>query len=141
MVGDKNSHAYDDIINLPNPTSQNHPRMPLRDRAAQFSPFAALTGYNAAIEETARLTDERQEPDEDVLAELDEQLNIISTATERTVTITYFVPDGRKSGGAYVSKSGVVKRIDRYEHALIMDDNTVIPVDRISKIYDGKIGS
>ena len=99
------SHKYDDIINLPHHVSKKHPQMSLHDRAAQFSPFAALTGHKAAINETARLTDEKQILSEDVIAKLNEQLNLIkeNIGTNPIVTITYFVPDDRKSGGAYIS--------------------------------------
>ena len=136
MIEDKNKHEYDDIINLPNPTSRNHPRMPIQTRAAQFSPFAALTGHDAAIKETARLTDEKQELSEDALERLNEQLNIISQNidTEQIITITYFVPDDKKSGGAYISHSGIVKKIDEYERTVIMADKTVIPIEQINRI-------
>ena len=136
MIEDKNKHEYDDIINLPNPTSRNHPRMPIQTRAAQFSPFAALTGHDAAIKETARLTDEKQELSEDALERLNEQLNIISQNidTEQIITITYFVPDDKKSGGPYISHSGIVKKIDEYERTVIMADKTVIPIEQINRI-------
>lgn len=136
MIKNADNHEYDDIINLPNPTSKRHPRMSLYDRAAQFSPFAALTGHEAAIRETARLTDEKKELSEDAIARIDEKLNIItrSIGTEQMVTITYFVPDDKKSGGAYVSHSGIVKRIDENEHTIIFMDKTVIPIRRISGI-------
>ena len=140
MIEDKNKykHEYDDIINLPNPTSRNHPRMPIQTRAAQFSPFAALTGHDAAIKETARLTDEKQELSEDALERLNEQLNIISQNidTDQIITITYFVPDDKKSGGAYISHSGIVKKIDEYERTVIMEDKTVIPIEQINRISD-----
>ena len=89
---------YDDIINLPNPTSKNHPRMSLHDRAAQFAPFAALTGHDAAIKETARLTDERLELSDEVIMKLNDQLNMIrdNIGTEQEISITYFVPDDKK---------------------------------------------
>lgn len=133
MVNNKN---YDDIINLPNPTSKKHPRMSLYDRAAQFSPFAALTGHDAAIQETARLTDEKMELDDDTLNRLNEQLNIIRNhiGTNESVSITYFVPDDRKSGGAYVTHSGTVKKIDEYERVVVMSDKTRIPIEQISEI-------
>lgn len=131
-----NNKKYDDIINLPNPTSKNHPRMSLYDRAAQFSPFAALTGHDDAIRETARLTDERMEPNEDTLNRLNEQLNVIKNniGQKEAVSITYFVPDDRKTGGAYVTHSGFVKRIDEYERTVIMTDKTKIPIEYISMI-------
>ena len=98
------SGPYDDIINLPHPTSTKHPRMPMSDRAAIFSPFAALTGHAAAIQETARLTDQRIELDEDTKAELDRKQKILMDyiADQPEVTITWFCPDEKKSGGAYV---------------------------------------
>ena len=130
------SHKYDDIINLPHHVSKKHPQMSLHDRAAQFSPFAALTGHKAAINETARLTDEKQILSEDVIAKLNEQLNLIkeNISTNPIVTITYFVPDDRKSGGAYISHTGVVKKIDEYNHTVILTDKTVIPIEQISEM-------
>ena len=104
------NNSYEDIINLPHPVSKNHPQMPLRDRAAQFAPFAALTGHDAAIKETARLTDERLELSEEVIAQLNEKINIIrnNIGIEQNVSITYFIPDAKKAGGSYVVCSGVV---------------------------------
>ena len=130
------SHKNDDIINLPHHVSKKHPQMSLHDRAAQFSPFAALTGHKAAINEIARLTDEKQILSEDVIAKLNEQLNLIkeNIGTNQTVTITYFVPDDKKSGGAYISHTGVVKKIDEYNHTVILTDKTVIPIEQISEI-------
>ena len=130
------SHKYDDIINLPHHVSKKHPQMSLHDRAAQFSPFAALTGHKAAINETARLTDEKQILSEDVIAKLNEQLNLIkeNIGTNQTVTITYFVPDDKKSGGAYISHTGVVKKINEYNHTVVLTDKTVIPIEQISEI-------
>ena len=130
------NNSYDDIINLPHPVSKNHPQMPLRDRAAQFAPFAALTGHDAAIKETARLTDERLELSEEVLAQLNEKINIIKNniGIEQNVSITYFIPDAKKAGGSYVVCSGVVKKVDEYEHTIIMTDQTVIPIEQISGI-------
>ena len=136
MIVENDPHRYDDIINLPHPTSNRHPRMPLYDRAAQFSPFAALTGHDAAIKETARLTDEKLELDEEVKARLNEKLQIIkeNIGTDVTVFITYFVPDEKKSGGTYASCTGSVKRMDAYEHRIIMNDNTVIPIEQIYEV-------
>lgn len=130
------SHKYDDIINLPHHVSKKHPQMSLHDRAAQFSPFAALTGHKAAINETARLTDEKQILSEDVIAKLNEQLNLIkeNISTNPIVTITYFVPDDKKSGGAYISNTGVVKKINEYNHTVVLTDKTVIPIEQISEM-------
>lgn len=131
-----NRFEYDDIINLPHPISKNHPRMSLHDRAAQFAPFAALTGHDAAIKETARLTEEQLELSDELVARLNDKINVIrdNIGTEQEITITYFVPDMKKSGGAYVVHSGIVKKIDDYEHKIIMKDGTAIPVGRIQKI-------
>ncbi len=129
-------HRYDDIINLPHHVSAKRPRMSPQERAAQFSPFAALTGYSGEIEETARLTERRAEPDEDIKAELNAKLQSIAVrlSEKPIVSITYFRPDGRKSGGAYQSAAGAVKKIDMYGRAVIMDDNSVIPIDSIIEI-------
>lgn len=142
MLKNLNNHQYDDIINLPNPTSKTHLRMPLYNRAAQFSPFAALTGHDAAVKETARLTEEKQELSEDEMARLNEKLNIMvkNIGTEKMVTITYFVPDHRKSGGAYISCSGIVKRVDEHEHTIVLTDKTVIPIAQISRIQGEMFG-
>lgn len=106
------SSKYDDIIDLPHPTSQNHPRMSLYDRAAQFSPFAALTGHHAAIAETGRLTDRRIELDESEITRVDAELQHLQELLpgRPTVSITYFVPDERKNGGSYQTVTGEVKR-------------------------------
>ena len=135
-MDNQDNHRYDDIINLPNPTSKKHPRMSLSDRAAQFSPFAALTGHEAAIKETARQTDEKLMLSDEVIAELIEKLNLISETIgmQQLVRITYFVPDNKKAGGAYISYSGCVKKIDEYEHTVVMEDKTVIPIEQISDI-------
>ena len=133
------NNSYDDIINLPHPVSKNHPQMPLRDRAAQFAPFAALTGHDVAIKETVRLTDERLELSEEVIAQLNEKINIIrnNIGIEQNVSITYFIPDAKKAGGSYVMCSGIVKKVDEYEHTMIMTDQTVIPIEQISSQFFG----
>ena len=132
-MDNQDNHRYDD---MPNPTSKKHPRMSLSDRAAQFSPFAALTGHEAAIKETARQTDEKLMLSDEVIAELNEKLNLISETIgmQQLVRITYFVPDNKKAGGAYISYSGCVKKIDEYEHTVVMEDKTVIPIEQISDI-------
>ena len=124
---------YDDIINLPHPVSQRHPQMPLADRAAQFSPFAALTGLDAALQETARLTDQRITLDEYEQAELDKTLQALREAASQhpAVEITYFQPDARKAGGQYVTSVGHVKRIAEYEQQLILTEGTSIPLAEI----------
>ena len=127
------SGKYGDIINLPHPTSLNHPRMSLHDRAAQFSPFAALTGHAAAIQETARMTDQRIELDEDTKAELDRRQAILleHIGEQPEVTITWFCPDEKKSGGAYVVTVGRLKRVDDTAGALKLTDGMTIPLDEI----------
>ena len=127
---------YDDIIRLPHHVSRNHPQMPLRDRAAQFAPFAALTGYEAAVGETARLTSERRELDAQEAEELNRRLvAIIARLPDRPeATIEYFVPDDRKAGGAFVSVTGRVRHISVPERTLVMEDGTVIPLDDVVSV-------
>lgn len=127
------SGRYDDIIDLPHPVSQRHPQMPLADRAAQFSPFAALTGLDAALQETARLTDQRITLDEYEQAGLDKTLQALREAAPQhpAVQITYFQPDTRKVGGQYVTSVGHVKRIAEYEQQLILTEGTSIPLAEI----------
>lgn len=136
MPHDNNLHKYDAIINLPHPTSKKHPRMSMLNRAAQFSPFAALTGYDAAVKETARLTEQRVELDEYSKAALDERLRIIQEHLSETpqVTITFFQPDSRKAGGAYLSVTGCIKKIDTYEKCVVMMDKQKIPIEEIFEI-------
>ena len=124
---------YDDIIDLPRPKSKHEP-MPMSDRAAQFSPFAALTGYGDAIDETARLTDRRIELSEEERAELDYKQQYLATLDAPTVTVTYFVPDERKSGGAYVTHTGVLKRVDEVERMVVFVDGTQVPLDEVMDI-------
>ncbi len=132
--------AYDDIINLPHHVSATHPHMTAIDRAAQFSPFAALTGYDSAIKETARLTDERIELDEYIKDALRDRLQIIADRMKEhpEIAITYFQPDAKKNGGAYVTAMSMVKKIDEYERVVVMTDGTAIPMDEIIGI-DGQI--
>lgn len=128
-----NNHQYDDIIDLPHHVSATRPRMSMIDRAAQFSPFAALTGYYAAIKETERLTDRRIELTEDSRTALDrkQQLLLDNMADRPEVSVTYFVPDERKAGGAYVTVTGRVKKVDDYQRLLLLTDGTKIPLDEI----------
>ena len=127
---------YDDILDLPHPTSAKHPRMPLSDRAAQFSPFAALSGHGAAIAETARLTDRRIELDEDAKAVLDrkQKLLLALIAEQPEITVTWFQPDEKKEGGRYVTTTGRLKRIDEARRILQMADRTAIPLEDILAI-------
>lgn len=127
---------YDDIINLPHHTSLTKPRMPMSNRAAQFSPFAALTGYEDAIKETGRLTFEKVELDEDALIVLNRKLQLLIDRLngKPKVTLSYFIPDARKSGGSYVDVTGMVKKIDNYERLIVLEDGTKIPMDDVIDI-------
>ena len=124
---------YKDIINLPHKQSSKRPHMSLLDRAAQFAPFAALVGYDDAIKETGRLTDVRIEMSEENLAVLNTRYQILvdHLGEEPEVTITYFEPDKKKSGGAYCSVTGQVKEIDEYERIVKLEDGTKIPIQQI----------
>lgn len=126
MSNSNNTHEYDDIINLPHHTSSKRPRMATTDRAA-------LTGYDAAVKETARLTENRIELDEYQKSALNDRLQIVQEKLSDTpvISITYFVPDERKSGGAYCTETGVIKKIDYCECAVIMRCGTHIPIDEI----------
>ena len=121
---------YDDIIDLPHHVSETHPPMSRADRAAQFSPFAALTGYDAAVRETDRVTERRIELDEGVKAELNARLNCIleHLPEHPQVSITYFVPDEKKSGGAYRTVTGAVRKLDSFAKTLTLVDGTVVPM-------------
>ena len=132
------NQRYDDIINLPHHVSSKRPQMPILERAAQFLPFSALTGYEDAVKETARLTDTRIELEESEKDLLNTKLHILldSLATEPKVKITYFLPDGRKSGGKYVSNMGTVIKIDLYNRQIKLEDETVIPLDDIFAIEE-----
>ena len=127
---------YDDMIHLPHPTSARHPRMPLSERAAIFSPFAALSGHAAAIAETARLTDQRVELDEDTKAELDRKQAVLleHLAEQPEVTVTWFQPDERKDGGFYVTTVGRAKKIDEFKRILSMVGGQEIVLDDIVQI-------
>ena len=125
---------YEDIVNLPPHISKKHPQPSMLDRAARFAPFAAITGYEEMVLEEARVTEERIDLDEGALALLNEKLNMIQEFLdeEPEVTITYFEPDKKKSGGAYITITGTVKRIDEHEHLVILTDGKKI---RIEDIY------
>jgi len=138
MAANANDHRYDDIIHLPHHVSTTRPPMAAADRAAQFSPFAALTGFGAVITETERLTDEKPELDEyektainDRLLRLQEQLR-----DRPLIAITFFRPDEKKAGGAYVTVSGAVKKLDSYARLVILATGEKIPIDDILEISD-----
>ena len=130
------THPYADIIGMERPVSKKHPPMSMEDRAAQFSPFAALTGYDAAVREAARLTDARVDLDEEALLQLDRRMQTLAErlAGGPDVTFTVFVPDGRKDGGAYVTVSGRVKKIDACARVIVMEDGKKIAMDDVTGI-------
>ena len=144
----KEEHKYDDIINLPHHVSTRHPQMSLTDRAAQFSPFAALTGHEAAIRETERLTDEWVELNEDRKELLDERLQMIRDNLSGgkggqnlpEIMFTYFQPDQKKRGGAYISVQGKVRKIDEYGHQVLLEDGTALITDHIIGIEGALFG-
>ena len=133
MKGLRYDHRYDDIINAPRPSFPQHPPMSMMDRAAQFSPFAALTGYDAAVRETARVTETRAELTETVKAELSNRLQMLmeNLSAQPQVTVTWYVPDERKAGGAYHTVSGTVKKIDLYRRVLVLQEDREIPIDEL----------
>ena len=127
---------YEDIVNLPHHVSPTRPQMSRADRAAQFSSFAALTGHDAAVQETARRTASRIDTAEDQRYELDLKQQLLAQVlpSQPEVTVTYFVPDTRKVGGAYVSVSGRLKRIDSRRRVLLLDNGTEIPMDDVLEL-------
>lgn len=132
------SGKYDDIINLERPVSKRHPPMPLANRAAQFAPFAALTGYEAVIDEAARLTDRQIELDEDAKAEINRQLLALAARTDAgepvQVELTWFEPDGLKLGGAYRTELVLVRRVDQSYHLLELSDRSLIEINRVLNV-------
>ena len=133
---------YNTIMNLQHHVSKTRPQMPMSDRAAQFAPFAALTGYDSAIKETGRLTAERIELDEEALTALDLKYQLLMEALDDApeVTITYFQPDERKAGGKYLTATGAVKKVDDFERRITTQDGTKIPMDDVLSI-DGELFS
>lgn len=140
LKNDESWKKYSDIIDLPHHVSTKHPHMSSEDRAAQFSPFAALTGHEAAIKETARITDEFVEPDADKMQELDEKLQIIRMilADNKTarVQMIFFKPDGKKSGGSYETITGNIKKIDEYNGLIVFDDKTTVKIEKVIDIFE-----
>lgn len=125
---------YDDIIDRPHPVSDRHAPMPLADRAAQFAPFAALTGYGAAICETGRLTADAIELTDSSIQTINRQLAYLSEQTDGQITVTWFEPDPRKDGGSYKTRSDFFKKIDPYRQLLLLKDGTAIPLDAVIRI-------
>ena len=129
-------NPYSDIIDLPHHVSKDRPHLSMHQRAAQFSPFAALVGYEDVVEETARQTDSKREQDETEKAELDRKLSVIAAhlAEKPIVVIEYFVPDKTKAGGEYVFKSGTVVKILQVQKKLVLGDGTEIRIEDIADI-------
>ncbi len=140
------TNKYDDIIHLPRHMSTTREAMPIRDRAAQFSPFAALTGHDAAIKETARLTEERIELDTYIKDGLNKKLQVLMKyiGDNPKITVTYFQSDKMKDGGTYITLTGKVKKINEYKKIIILEDNTKISMNEIvdiqGKIFDAVCG-
>ena len=130
------SGKYDDIIDLPHPTSKKHPRMSRQNRAAQFSPFAALTGYDTAIRETARITEDRRELSEDAAVELNYKISLLQQeqAGVKKIKVIYFRQDTTKDGGAYREEDGDFKRIKSSQGILELTNGIQIPLEDIFKI-------
>lgn len=131
--------GYEDIIHLPHHVSAVHTPMPVEARAAQFSPFAALTGYGDAVRETGRLTEERAELEEDEMGDLDRKLTELQEqiGDRPEISVTYFKPDARKSGGAYVTATGRIRKIDMFPRALVLEDGTRIPLEAVTGLEGG----
>ena len=131
--------GYEDIIHLPHHVSAVHPQMPMESRAAQFSPFAALTGYGDAIKETGRLTEERAELEEDEEGGLDRKLRLLQQriGDRPEISVTYFRPDARKKGGAYVTVTGRIAKIDLPGRSLVMEDGARIAIEAVTGLEGG----
>lgn len=145
MKRDKN-FKYSDIINLPHHVSPTREQMPMSDRAAQFSPFAALTGYDCAIKETGRLTGKKIKLDEEVLASLNVKIQTLlgRLKEQPEVTVTYFKADEKKDGGSYLTITGIIKKVDDIERVILMKNGFKIPMDDVfnieSNLFSVKIG-
>ncbi len=130
----KNKNPYEDIINLPHPTSKRHPRQPMEARAAQFSPFAALTGFSDEIKETERITRKEITLTEESLERLDQILNELEPSKKATIKVTYFLKDQKKTGGTYQEITGTLKKIDTYKKIIEIQDKIQIPIKDIVNI-------
>ena len=128
-----NPHRYDHIMHLPNPEPTVRPRMAMEKRAAQFAPFAALTGYEESVIDEARQTEEKLELSEDMIDMIDARLAVIQhhIKEQPNIAVTYFIPDNKKAGGRYVTVSGNIRKLDGIGHRIIMADGTSIPIDDV----------
>lgn len=129
---------HNDMVTRPHPDPRYHTRMPMKNRAAQFAPFAALTGYEEAVEEAHRLTDHRPELSDEEKDALDWGLRQALEEKEKPVTITRFIPDARKEGGSIVTKKGRIRRLDAYHRRLVMEDGEKIPLGEVLDLQTGK---
>ena len=127
---------YSDMLDMPHHVSSRHPQMPMEKRAAQFSPFAALTGYGDAVEEAARLTDQKAELTDEILDGVNLKLNILSDHLQEkpVIHVTYFQKDTRKEGGRYITVTDTIRKIDKFHKVILMDNGTEVPVEEISAI-------
>ena len=134
------AHRYDDIIQLPRPVSATRKPMARAARAAQFMPFSALTGYGEAVQETARLTAEKVELSEEEMLFLSGRIRLLQEhiAEHPAISVTYFVPDKRKKGGAYKTVSGNAEKVEDYQRRIVFEDKTAVPIDDMIRI-DGKL--
>lgn len=131
----KEEFPYKDIVNLPHPVSRRHQQMPMENRAAQFAPFAALTGHDSAIAETARTTDSGIELSAEQLQELSWRLNYVMSLSECPVLeITYFMPDAYKPGGSYVTIRGSIRKVEEAYNTITLTDGTEIPIHAVTDI-------
>ncbi len=136
------NEKYKEIINLPHHVSAARPHMSMIDRAAQFSPFAALTGHSEALDETSRLTDVFIELDEDEKQVLDARIHMLMDFIDEKpeISITYFMPDDKKDGGAYVTVTGYLKRINSLKREIVMSGGEIIPIDCVNRIQGALFG-
>ena len=134
----KGPDPYQDMLMMPHHVSTRHPSMSMTERAAQFSPFAALTGYGDAVEEAARLTEERAELDPYEQEKINAALNSIRKRIpdRPEITFVWFLPDGRKEGGAYVRETGIVRKIDSFRRRIVLESGTEIPIEGLSHIEE-----
>ena len=129
-------HKYDDIINLEHHVSTKHSRMSLENRSAQFAPFSALTGYEEAVTEEARITENRIDIDEESKIEVNEKLNYIMKHLDKNiiVSVTYFEKDKKKQGGSYKTIKGIIKKIDDFRKTIEMQTGEIIKIEELKKI-------
>lgn len=131
-----NKNPYEDMLDMEHPTSRRHPRMEKEKRAAQFAPFAALTGYGDVIEETARYTESEMILDENQKSRLDQVLQDLMKEEHPAICVTYFVPDLKKSGGRYVTKTAVLQAVSEQKQMLLLEDGEKIPFGQIADLSE-----